>query len=160
MWSWQMSMEHHWSYLAKMLQRHWHAPLVEVNQAIFACKINDVPLTSVKITWIVFSLLIWWCVPTNCLKRPSKNSLSHFYKRCVSVPMLTSFLCRSNDAPLTSSNIPYYLFVLLIRQCVSVTCTFFLYRSHDAESTNRSYIFLICGVSLSSGFLYLVTNTL
>ena len=88
-------------------------------------RINDAPLTSVKITWIVFSLLIRWCVPKNCLKGPSKNSLIHFYKRCVSVSMLTSFLCRSNDAPLTSSNIPYYLLGLLIRQCVSVTCTFF-----------------------------------
>ena len=88
-------------------------------------RINDAPLTSVKITWIVFSLLIKWSVPTNCPKRPSKNSLIHFYKRCVSVSMLTSFLCRSNDAPLTSSNIPYYLLGLLIRKCVSVTCTFF-----------------------------------
>ena len=129
-----------------------HVILTDVNGA-------SLILLSLLITWIVFSLLIRWCVPTSCLKWPSKNSLSHFYKRCVSVPMLPSFLYRSNDSPLTSSNIPYFVGSInkTVCQCY---LSFFLYRSHDAESTNRSYIFLISWVSLSSGFLYLVTNTL
>ena len=60
-----------------------------------------------------------------------------------------------------SLHLPTILFVGSINKTVcQCYLYFFLYRSHDAESTNRSYIFLICGVSLSSGFLYLVTNTL
>ena len=118
-------------------------------------RINDAPLTSANITCIAFNLLVvrWWVVP-NCLKWPSRNSLIHFYKRCVSVPMLTSFMCRSNDTPLTSSNILYYLLGPFNQ---TVLLVLFSMQVHDAESTNRNYICLICGVS---GFLYLVTNTL
>ena len=85
----------------------------------FLCSSNNASLTPFNCN--VLGLLIWWWCMVICLKRSSKNSLIHFYKRCVSVPMilsflcssiiasltpftcrLISFLCSSNDAPLTS----------------------------------------------------------
>ena len=65
----------------------------------FLCSSNNASLT--PFTCNVLGLLLWWWCMVICLKRLSKNSLIHFYKRCVSVPMILSFLCSSNNASLT-----------------------------------------------------------
>ena len=63
------------------------------------CSSNNASLTT--FTCNVLGLLLrWWCTVI-CLRRPSKNSLIHFYKRFVSVSMILSFLCSSNNASLT-----------------------------------------------------------
>ena len=113
------------------------------------------PFTSVPSPCHVECQIVWCRCNGNCLKWPSNNSLIHFYKRCVSVPMITSFIFRGKNAPFTSvCQHPILLLGPLIRQCVSVMLTSFLYKRHDSESMNRSFICLIWGVSLISGFFW------
>ena len=58
----------------------------------FLCGSNDAPLTYVCFTRNVLGLYIrWWCLVL-CPKIPRKNSLIHFHKRCVSVPMILFFM--------------------------------------------------------------------
>ena len=79
---------------------HFHKRCVLVSMILsFLCSSNNATLT--PFTCNVLGLLSrWWCMVI-CLKWPIKLSLIHFYKRCVIVSMILSFLCSSISASMT-----------------------------------------------------------
>ena len=116
-----LTIHHHLNYRPITLQVK-QSKVNGVGWYLFLCSCTGTPLTSVYFTCNLLGLYIRWWYMVICLKRPSKNSLIHLHNRCVSVPMILSFLCRSNDAFFTSVNLPYSL-CHLKRWCVLGTKT-------------------------------------
>ena len=137
---------------------HFYKRCVSVPMLIsYVFRVCNAPFTSVPSPCHVECLLVWcwrhgfiasfttvfnpchaeclskwcWCHGT-CPKRPSSNSLIHFYKRCVSVYMLTPIVFRGSNAPITSAPSPCHV------ECLSEWC--WCHGSRPKRPSNKSLI--------------------